>query len=116
MAIHEGSCHCGKIEFTVDGDIDAVIDCNCSMCRRRGSLLAFFPRSAMVLKTADADIATYTFNKHAIRHRFCEVCGCAPFGEANDPKRGHTVALNVRCIPALDLSTIEVKKVDGRSL
>ena len=59
--------------------------------------------------------AAYASSASCTRY-FCAHCGCAPFGEANDPKRGHTVALNVRCIPALDLSTIEVKKVDGRSL
>ena len=117
MAIHEGSCHCGKIEFTVEGEIGGVIDCNCSMCRRRGSLLAFFPRSAMVLKTADADIPTYTFNKHAIRHRFCATCGVGPFGEGVHPKTGEaTVAINVRCLPGVDLASLTVIPYDGASM
>ena len=38
---YEGSCHCGGIVFTVEGRIDQVVDCNCSMCRRRGGLLWF---------------------------------------------------------------------------
>ena len=72
---HTGSCHCGRIAFSVEGEIGTVIDCNCSICRRRGHLLAFFPRSALTLHTPEADLATYTFNRHAIRHRFCPVCG-----------------------------------------
>ena len=117
MTIHAGSCHCGAIEFTLEGDIDTVIDCNCSMCRRRGSLLAFFPRSAMELKAADADIATYTFNKHAIRHRFCATCGVSPFGEGTHPQTGDaTVAVNVRCLPDVDLASLTVIPYDGASL
>ena len=43
-----GSCHCGRIAYEVEvGDgITEVYDCNCSMCRRRGGLLWFAPRSA----------------------------------------------------------------------
>ena len=55
-----GSCHCGRIAYEVEvGDgITEVYDCNCSMCRRRGGLLWFAPRSALVLQTAEADLAT----------------------------------------------------------
>ena len=117
MAIHEGGCHCGNIAFTVEGDIDSVIDCNCSICRRRGHLLAFFPRSALVLKDPDADIATYTFHRHAIRHRFCPTCGVGPFGEGTNPKTGEaTVAVNVRCLPGVDLAGLKVIPYDGASM
>ena len=117
MATHAGSCHCGRIAFTLEGDIGQVIDCNCSMCRRRGALLAFFPRSAMTLSTPESDIATYTFNKHAIRHRFCETCGVGPFGEGTHPKTGEaTVAINVRCLPGVDLASLTVIPYDGASM
>lgn len=110
----QGSCHCGRVAFTVEGEIDAVIDCNCSLCRRRGSLLAFFPRSALVLQTREEDLATYTFNTHTIRHRFCAHCGCAPFGEGVNPKTGEaTAAVNVRCLPELDLAALKVIQYDG---
>lgn len=117
MAIHEGSCHCGKVAYTVEGEIGAVIDCNCSICRRRGHLLAFFPRAALTLKTPDADLATYTFNRNAIRHRFCPNCGCGTFGEGTDPKTGAPmVAVNVRCLADVDLSSLKVMPFDGASL
>ena len=69
MATHAGSCHCGRIAFTVEGDFDKAIDCNCSMCRRRGSLLAFVPREALVLQTPESDIGTYAFNSRALQHQ-----------------------------------------------
>lgn len=113
---HQGSCHCGRIAFTLEGELDTVIDCNCSLCRRRGSLLAFFPRSALVLQTPEADLATYTFNSHTIRHRFCATCGCAPFGEGTNPRTGEaTVAVNVRCLPDVDLAALTVMPFDGAS-
>ena len=111
---HEGSCHCGRIAFTVEGEVSEVIDCNCSMCRRRGSLLAFFPRAALTLSTPESALGTYTFNRNAIRHHFCPTCGIAPFGEGKDPKTGEaTVAINVRCLDGVDLAALEVIPYDG---
>ena len=113
---HAGSCHCGRIAFELEGEVDKAIDCNCSMCRRRGALLAFYPREALRLSTPEADMATYTFNKHALQHRFCPACGIAPFSEGVDPRSGaKTVAVNVRCLPDVDLEQLAITKVDGAS-
>lgn len=114
---HAGSCHCGKVAFEVEGDIAEAMDCNCSLCRRRGGLLWFAPREALTLKTPEADLSTYTFNKHHIKHRFCDNCGVAVFGEAMHPKTGvPTVAVNVRCLPDVDLSALNITHFDGASL
>ena len=113
--IHQGSCHCGRIAYEVEGDIDPVIECNCSHCARKGYLLWFGPRSALRLKTPESNLATYTFNKHVIKHHFCPVCGCAPFGFGKDPKGVDTVAVNVRCLPDLDRSKLKIVPYDGRS-
>ncbi|MGN6513310.1 MAG: GFA family protein [Lysobacteraceae bacterium] len=117
MATYQGSCHCGRIAFTVEGDIGGVIECNCSLCRRRGSLLAFFPREALVLSTPEGDYATYRFNRHAIDHHFCPTCGVAPFSESVDPRTGgRMAAVNVRCLADVDLAALEVKRFDGARL
>ena len=117
MTTYRGSCHCGRIAFTLEGAINGpVIDCNCSLCRRRGGLLAFLPRRALHLSTPEADMATYTFNTHAIRHHFCPACGIAPFGEGVDPKTGEaTAAVNVRCLDGVDLAALPVMQYDGAS-
>ena len=115
--MYQGSCHCGRIAFELDGEVSEAIDCNCSLCRRRGSLLAFFPREALTLRTPEADLGTYRFNKHLIEHHFCPNCGIAPFGEAVDPRTGHKMAaVNVRCLPDVDLATLKIMQYDGASL
>ncbi len=114
--VHAGSCHCGKIAFDVEADIADVIECNCSMCRRRGSLLTFVPRDALTLKTPESDVGTYTFNKRAIQHHFCPTCGIAPYGEGTHPRTGDRMAaVNVRCLSGIDLDTLNINKVDGAS-
>lgn len=114
---HQGSCHCGAIAFELEGEVTEAIDCNCSLCRRRGGLLAFFPREALTLKTPESNLGTYTFNKHALQHHFCPTCGIAPFSEGVHPKTGAKMAaVNVRCLPEVDLAALQVKQVDGASL
>jgi hypothetical protein len=115
MATHTGGCHCGRIAFDVEGDIDSALACNCSICSRRGSLLWFVPRDQLKLKTPEDAASTYEFNKHVIKHRFCPTCGIHPYGEGKDPTGNAMAAVNLRCIENLDLARIPVHHFDGRS-
>lgn len=116
MTTFTGSCHCGANSFEVDGEISSGLACNCSMCARRGSLLWFVPRASLKLTTPESALATYTFNKHAIKHRFCSTCGIHTFGEGTDPKGNAIAAINLRCIESLDLDAIPVHHYDGKAI
>lgn len=114
--LYSGSCHCGRIAFEVEGELDGVAACNCSICRRKGALMWFVPRSALTLKTPESGLATYVFNKHLIQHRFCPVCGIHPFGEGTRPDGVQSAAINVRCLDDVDIDALPVKHFDGRAL
>jgi len=113
MATHQGSCHCGGIAFTLEGEVEEVIDCNCSMCRRRGALLAAFPRDALTLTTPESGMATYRFNRHLIEHHFCKNCGIAPFSEGKGQDGSAMAMVNVRCLQDVDLSALKRIAFDG---
>jgi len=113
---YQGSCHCGQIAFEVEGDIPDLMSCNCSMCQRKGTLMWFVPKAAMTLLTPEDRMRTYTFNKHAIQHRFCPTCGIHPFGEGVAPNGDATAAINVRCLDGIDLSTFTVQHYNGRDI
>lgn len=115
MTTYTGSCHCGAIAFEVDGEIDSGLECNCSICSRRASLLWFVPRSSLRLTTPESAASAYTFNKHVVKHRYCATCGIHAFGEGTDPAGNAIAAVNLRCIENLDLATIPVHRYDGRS-
>lgn len=114
-SMHRGSCHCGKVRFEVEGEIDGALACNCSICQRKGSLLWFVPRDRLRVTQGEDALATYTFNRHVIRHRFCPVCGMHPFGEGTDPKGQATAAINIRCLEDIALEAVPVHHYDGRS-
>jgi hypothetical protein len=112
---YQGSCHCGDIAFTVDGDIGSVVECNCSHCQSKGYLLWFVPQQSFHLTASPTDMRTYTFRRHAIKHHFCGKCGCAPFAEGTDAKGNPTTSVNVRCLEGVDLSSLNITQFDGRS-
>src|SRR3546814_11692752 len=77
---YEGSCHCGAVTYTVEGDIpDTAMSCNCSHCRRKGFLLTFVPIDKFRLTGGADRLTSYMFNKHHTDHQFCEACGCQRF-------------------------------------
>jgi hypothetical protein len=113
---YNGSCHCGRIAFEVEGELEGAMACNCSMCSRKGSLLWFVPREKMRILGSEDAMATYTFRKHVIQHRFCPTCGIHPFGEGQDPKGNAMAAINVRCLEGIDLESVPVRHFDGKSI
>jgi hypothetical protein len=113
---YQGSCHCGRIAYEVEGEIQGAMSCNCSMCQRKGTLMWFMPREAMKLLTPPETMSTYRFNKHVINHRFCPTCGIHPFGEGVAPNGQMMAAVNVRCLEGVDVSTLKVKHFNGRDL
>jgi hypothetical protein len=36
MLTYAGSCHCGRVRFRVTAALDGLVDCNCSVCTRKG--------------------------------------------------------------------------------
>ncbi|WP_459618233.1 GFA family protein [Bordetella sp. 2513F-2] len=112
---YRGSCHCQAVQFEVEGTVDGALSCNCSICRRKGALLWFVPRTALSVQAADDALATYTFNRHVIQHRFCRTCGIHPFGEGQAPDGTAMAAINLRCLEDVDLASVPVREFDGRS-
>jgi len=103
MTTHTGSCHCGKIAYSFEsGPITEGLECNCSICARKGVIMHFIPASAFTLTTSQENLATYRFNKHVINHHFCPTCGIAPFSDGTDPRGNKMVAINLRCVEGVD--------------
>ena len=83
---------------------------------KRGWLLTFVPSSEFTLKQGETSLSDYQFNKHAIHHLFCSICGAASFARGTAPDGKEMIAINVRCLDDVDLETLTVKSVNGRDL
>ena len=116
MTTHKGSCHCGSVTFELEGEFDHALACNCSICSRRGTPLWFAPPERFRIGQPEAIVATYTFYRHAVKHRFCPTCGIHVFAEGSDAQGNSFVAVNIACIDGLDLSSIAIQEFDGKAL
>lgn len=108
---YQGSCHCGRVTFELQARIDHVVDCNCSICRRRGALWHGAPNSSLRVLSGESDLALYQFNTKTAKHYFCRHCGIHPFARPRIAP-DHWV-VNVRCIDDINLASVKVQQFDG---
>lgn len=111
---YTGSCHCGAVRYAVTLDPTNAIACNCSMCGRSGTLLAFVGADKFKLLSGAESLTDYQFNKHVIHHTFCKVCGIKSFASGVDPKGNETRAVNVRCLDGVDIDKLQIQHFDGK--
>lgn len=111
---YTGSCHCGKVRFEVDADLDHVRVCDCSICRRRGALIHRVEENCLRLLTPLEGLSLYQWHTRTARDYFCPTCGILPF------RRPRTATdkwgVNVRCLEGVDLNAIPIKYVHGSRL
>jgi len=113
LVTHRGGCHCGAVRFEVDAParIEAL-DCNCSICRMSGFLHLIVPATRFRLVAGTDALTEYTFNTGAAKHLFCRHCGVKSFYVPRSNPDG--IDVNVRCIEAGTLESVEVTPFDDR--
>lgn len=113
MPTYSGSCHCGRVQFRVSGELESGTLCNCSMCTKKGFVhWVVEPGQFELLAGADA-LSSYRFNTGVAEHKFCRVCGIHPFyTPRSDPDK---VDVNVRCLSGVDLAQLPVQGFDGQN-
>jgi hypothetical protein len=114
--VHTGGCHCGRVRFETTADIGTVVNCNCSICVKRGALWAFSKPSQFKLLAGEDSLADYQFGKKRIHHRFCQACGIGSFSRGLAPSGEEMFAVNVRCLDGVDVDQLKLVPFDGKSL
>lgn len=115
MKTYGGGCHCGRVRFEAATDLAQVLSCNCSICTKRGLLPTFVSPQRFKLLSGGGDLANYQFASKNIHHLFCPDCGVEPFARGTAPDGSEMVAINVRCLDDVDLATLTLTAVDGKS-
>ncbi len=110
---YHGSCQCGAVSFEVDADLDKTVTCNCSRCKRLGSVLAFAPKEQFRLLSGEDHLKEYLFNQKKIHHLFCSDCGIESFAYADGPDGTPMVAVNANCLDGVDPRALKSHVHDG---
>jgi hypothetical protein len=77
-----GACLCGAVRFEVEGPLDRVAHCHCTICQRaHGAAFATWAAvpAARVRITAGADDVTHYRSSEIGTRSFCRTCGSSMF-------------------------------------
>lgn len=111
MKTWDGSCHCGAVRFRVEAEPKEVIRCDCSLCRRKGAMMAQVHESALTILAGEDMLTEYRWNTGVARHFFCRVCGIYPFHRKRSAPDSYGV--NVGCLEGFDPSGYPYRMADG---
>lgn len=108
----EGGCHCGRVRFKVKADLGRVLNCNCSICVKKGYLHLIVPKEHFQLLSGQDAQNCYRFNTGVASHYFCTHCGISAYYIPRSHPDG--VDVNARCLDDVELSSLTVESFDGR--
>jgi len=112
MAMQTGGCHCGRVRFEVEGAPTGLVECNCSVCTRKGYLHWIVPRAAFRLLSGADELTTYRFGTGVAQHHFCSRCGIGSFYVPRS--NPDAIDVNVRCLDGIDVAALPRSPFDGR--
>lgn len=97
-----GRCHCDAVHFkvTLKNGLENVRRCNCSLCRRKGALMAgVLIKDLEVIKGAD-NLSLYQWNTNTAKHYFCKTCGIYTHHQRRSVPTEY--GFNIACIDGVD--------------
>lgn len=101
---YQGACHCGGVTFSVSGTITKGAVCDCSICRRKGAVMAAVEPERFTLLSGAENLSLYQFNTKAARHHFCKICGIYTHHKR---RRDDMIGINTGCLDGFDKAELE---------
>src|SRR5687767_752640 len=108
----EGGCHCQAVRFRVRVDRWVAVDCNCSICAKKGFLHLIVGPDASELVSGQALLSEYRFHTGTARHLFCSRCGIHAFYRPRSHPDGYDV--NIRCLDGDLQARFTLEPFDGQ--
>lgn len=107
-----GGCHCEGVRFRVRITRPRALECNCSICAKKGFLNLIVPQADFELTQGEDLLQSYRFNTRVAVHRFCKVCGIHPFSHP----RSHpgSIDVNARCLDG-GYAFLTIEPFDGQN-
>ena len=108
----KGACHCGAVRVQVARKPRRLTSCNCSICRRYGSLWAYYDRSQVQITAPKSATDRYSWGSRNLRFVRCASCGCVVSWEPVVRSRGR-MGINFRNFDPGDYESVRVRRLDG---
>jgi hypothetical protein len=106
------TCHCGAVKVEVPRKPRRLTSCNCSICRRYGTLWAYYNASDV---RVSGKTHGYSWGDKSLRFARCASCGCISHWEAVDPGVSRRMGVNARNFDPDVIEGVRVRRLDGAS-
>lgn len=108
------SCHCDAVRLEIDHAPDSLTDCNCSICRRYGTLWAYYAKRNVRVICEPGAVNAYTWGDRMIEFIHCTNCGCVThYEDINNKGDDARLAVNARTMEPADIAHVRIRKFDG---
>lgn len=108
-----GTCHCGAVRIVLPRWPRSVTSCNCSICRRYGTLWAYYRARSVRVEHARGAIDAYRWGERRIRFVRCARCGCVTHWERARPPADARIGVNARMFDPELLRGVRIRALDG---
>ena len=105
----ESSCVCGAVRLAIASAPDELVDCNCSICRRYGSLWAYYPLKDVTVPNGLTDI--FMHGPKRIEFHRCKTCGCVTHWWPATKR--DEMGVNARLMEPAVVAGARVRRLDG---
>jgi hypothetical protein len=107
-----GSCACGAVTWTFEGEPDGATACNCTACRRYGTLWAYDYESEGI--KVSGETRAYVRGDRLLGFHFCPTCGCVAYWRSLYVEEGRRrIAVNLRLAEPEAVAKIPIDHFDG---
>jgi hypothetical protein len=108
----QGSCHCGAVTIEIARAPSEVTSCNCSICRRLGTLWAYYSPADVRVTGATA---TYRWGNKTIDFHRCPTCGCTTHWSPLPNRKQDRMGINARLLAPEEADAARIRRLDGAS-
>ena len=104
-----------EFEVELENGLKNMRRCNCSLCRRKGAIMATVPLARLKVTKGADNLGLYQWNTMTAKHYFCKTCGIYTHHQRrSDPNE---FGFNIACIDNVDpFSFKDITVGDGASL
>jgi hypothetical protein len=109
----EGACHCGAVHWRVEGVPESATACNCSACRRYGTLWAYDYEGEGIKVLGPT--RAYIWGEKTVGFHFCPDCGGLAYWRSIEPGKDgrRRIAVNLRLAEPTAVAAIPMHHFDG---
>lgn len=108
-----GICHCGAVKIEVPRRPRMLTNCNCSICRRYGTLWAYYKAADVRLRCKAGAMESYSWGRKALKFNRCAKCGCVMNWKRVEPRKIPYMGVNARNFDPAEIRTVRIRLLDG---